>query len=531
MALNFPNSPEINDVHTEAGQQWKWNGYAWDTVDEPITLFKTITADTGTVDATSATDELTITGGTDISTSITGRTLTIEYTGEGGGGGGIANAFATLVSDDGSFSVDSDQTLTVVGGTNISTEVITDSNQLTINLDSFPLSFLSNVSNTAATTGQVLKWDGSQWAPGTDVAEGGAGLDADTLDGFDSAYYLDYNNFTNTPSVLTLSDISIGNELTPAGNGAITYDNVTGIFRFTPPTAAGIGALTAEINDLTAAVTWANVPDANITESSVTQHQTALSITESQISDLGAYLTSISGLSIDALSDVDTTSATPSNDDVLQWNGSAWVPGTVSGGAGEVNQNAFSNVAVTGQTTVEADTKTDTLTLAAGSGISITTDSGTDTVTITSTVTSGASTFDGLSDVSSAGIDIDEIYEHAIVTLRVDNISTSAYTFNSHYSGNNPTIYALSGTTIAFDLSNIPGHPFEIQDPTLNPYSTGLVHVSSNGTVSTGTNAQGQSSGVLYWRVPFGISGNYVYQCQSHSLMYGTIVVKSFAAI
>ena len=46
-----------------------------------------------------------------------------------------------------------------------------------------------------------------------------------------------------------------------------------------------------ETNDLTAAVTWANVPDANITQSSVTQHQAALSITESQISDFGTYET------------------------------------------------------------------------------------------------------------------------------------------------------------------------------------------------------------------------------------------------
>jgi hypothetical protein len=48
-------------------------------------------------------------------------------------------------------------------------------------------------------------------------------------------------------------------------------------------------ALQAEVNDLTAAVTWANVPDANITESSVTQHEAALTITESQISDFGTY--------------------------------------------------------------------------------------------------------------------------------------------------------------------------------------------------------------------------------------------------
>jgi len=49
--------------------------------------------------------------------------------------------------------------------------------------------------------------------------------------------------------------------------------------------------LTAEVNDLSSSVTWANVPDANITQSSVTQHQAALSITESQISDLQSYLT------------------------------------------------------------------------------------------------------------------------------------------------------------------------------------------------------------------------------------------------
>jgi hypothetical protein len=57
-------------------------------------------------------------------------------------------------------------------------------------------------------------------------------------------------------------------------------------------TIDGSAFLQAEVNDLTSAVTWANVPDANITQSSVTQHQAALSITESQISDLQSYLTS-----------------------------------------------------------------------------------------------------------------------------------------------------------------------------------------------------------------------------------------------
>lgn len=45
-----------------------------------------------------------------------------------------------------------------------------------------------------------------------------------------------------------------------------------------------------EVNDLTSSVTWADVPDANITLSSVQQHQSLLSITESQISDLQSYM-------------------------------------------------------------------------------------------------------------------------------------------------------------------------------------------------------------------------------------------------
>ena len=76
-----------------------------------------------------------------------------------------------------------------------------------------------------------------------------------------------------------------------------TLDSGTGIATFTRDDATSFTVdfsnllNQSEANDLTASVTWANVPDANITQTSVTQHQAALSITESQISDLGTYLT------------------------------------------------------------------------------------------------------------------------------------------------------------------------------------------------------------------------------------------------
>ena len=142
--------------------------------------------------------------------------------------------FKFVTSDDGNIGADAqNDTLGILGGTNISTEIPTGTDNVIINMDEFSIDFLSDVDTTSSTptTGQVLKWNGTNWAPAADISSGGAGLDADTLDGFDSAYYLNYNNFSNTPSVLTLASLSVGIELTASGDGAISYDNSTGVFR------------------------------------------------------------------------------------------------------------------------------------------------------------------------------------------------------------------------------------------------------------------------------------------------------------
>ena len=192
-------------------------------------------------------------------------------------------------------------------------------------------------------------------------------------------------------------------------------------------------------------------------------------------------------------------------------------------------QNTFSTVAVTGQSNVVADSSTDTLTIAAGTGISITTDAGTDTVTITSTVSAGATAFTGLSDAGS--LTVDRFYLPAITMLDVTANGTSAYRFDQYGTTDDPTIYAINATTIAFNLSGAGGHPFLIQDNTGTNYNTGLVHVDSDGTVSTGSAAQGKASGTLYWKIPDSISGAYRYQCSAHAAMVGTISIKNFGSI
>ena len=45
-------------------------------------------------------------------------------------------------------------------------------------------------------------------------------------------------------TVALLSSLSVGAEGTASGDGAISYDNTTGVFTYTPPTPAGIGATT-----------------------------------------------------------------------------------------------------------------------------------------------------------------------------------------------------------------------------------------------------------------------------------------------
>jgi len=143
-------------------------------------------------------------------------------------------------------------------------------------------------------------------------------VDADTLDGVDSTGFA-------TSAQGTLADSA-----TQPGDNVSTLVN-------------DAGYLTAETNDLTAAVTWANVPDANITESSVTQHEAALSITESQISDLGSYVTFTSStgsaeIPVGTEAQRDGTPAAGMfrfNSDTSQfegYNGTEW--GAIAGGAG-----------------------------------------------------------------------------------------------------------------------------------------------------------------------------------------------------
>lgn len=267
-----------------------------------------------------------------------------------------------------------------------------------------------------------------------------------------------------------------------------------------------------------------------------------------------------------------------SNGITWQWNGFVWKI-TVS----EIlDQNAFTTIESQGQPSIVAASANDVLKFEAGDNVSLTFDSSTKTITISSldqgtgsqtqnvftdfnadtgSITASSAndfisivgglgittsivdntlqidptniliSFNNNIEPANAGLTLDKIYESALITFRVNNVGVNAYTFQPHYDGENPQIYVLSGATVAFDLDQIGGHPFAIQDSVGNNLTEGLVHVAADGTVSTDGDAQGKQSGTLYWRIKETLFGTYRYQCLNHAGMVGPITIKRFSLI
>ena len=247
-----------------------------------------------------------------------------------------------------------------------------------------------------------------------------------------------------------------------------------------------------------------------------------INITAGGAGDVRAkILTEYSG--IDLLSDVDVTTNAPTNNQVLKWNGTNWVPADDTGNTGGGNQNLFATItADTGSTT--ADATTDTLTFTGGTDI--TTSITGDTVTINYTGTP-TTTFSGLTDTNLAGVaqgnsifyDGSQWVDIAspLVWWDLGSNGASDFTFSGPgfpTTANDPTLYVSRGFTYVFDnTANGTAHPFRIQS------TQGL-----SGTAYT-TGQSGSTTGVLYWTVPMNAPNVLYYQCTIHASMQGTINV------
>ena len=152
---------------------------------------------------------------------------------------------------------------------------------------------------------------------GTIDLNGGA-LDNVTIGGSTPAAGT-FTSLTATGTV-NLSGLSITFSQLDAGAVTLSSETFSDVDNQIPTNAAVIDYLAgaipgiAEVNDLTAVVTWADVPDANITQSSVTQHQAALSIAASQLSDVTATATELNyvdGVTSNIQTQIDSINPSP----------------------------------------------------------------------------------------------------------------------------------------------------------------------------------------------------------------------------
>ena len=137
------------------------------------------------------------------------------------------------------------------------------------------------------------------------------------------------------------------------------------------------------------------------------------------------------------------SSSSPSSGQVLKWDGSQWAPGTDSAGAGA--SNSFETIAIAGQTSVVADSATDTLTLVAGDNITLTTNASTDTITIASSggssqLVAQKNTFTGNGSATAYTLS-STIADEARTQVYIDGVYQSKDT------------YSTSGTTLTFSAA------------------------------------------------------------------------------
>lgn len=155
-----------------------------------------------------------------------------------------------------------------------------------------------------------------------------------------------------------------------------------------------------------------------------------------------------------------------------------WINANAASGGS--SSNSFANIAVSGQTTVVADSSTDTLTLVAGSGISITTDAGADSVTITATGGGGSSnSFANIAVSGQSNVVADSSTD--ILTLAAG----SGISITTDAGSDTITIAASGGGSVAIDANN----NFLVGTGTLPNISIGTgTNFSGHNIISVGNN-------------------------------------------
>ena len=407
----------------------------------------------------------------------------------------------TVTGDSGSAqSVTQGNTVTIAGGTGIAS-VASATDTITLNIDS----------TVATLTGTQTLTSKSLTAP---ILTGSSSAAGSIL------FREDTDNGTNAVTLIG-----------PAATADVTV---------TLPAAAGTLALTTDITVTASSTT-------TFTNKTIDANGTGNSITNLEVGDFAAASVVTQGEGI----------GSNNNDTTIPTSAAVKAYADSVGGSSLTVQEEGSSLS-TAATTLNF----------VGAGVTATGNSSTKTITIGA----GVSTLAGMSDTAISSANAGQILLHDgsdsfdNKDVKVNNVTldqtaalaipmgaavytisapdASAYVFNDYESdgsnGSNEHLYLLADLTYIFDLRALAGsHPFQIQASssalTTSNGADGLIHIANNGTVSTGTSANGKTEGFLIWKVPHfatASTGTYRYICTSHpSNMVGSITIKTLETL
>jgi len=260
--------------------------------------------------------------------------------------------------------------------------------------------------------------------------------------------------------------------ITDSGNVGIKTDDLNGNALFVNGAIAALDPIGIGTNEPRAAVDFADAGKATTGLAANRMFMIPPKVTSSQ---RGNLLSLVSGALV-----YDTDS-----NNIQIYNGSAWsaLGSGGGGGGGEANQNAFHQIAVTGQSAIIADSTMDTVIFQNGSGISLTSNATTDTLTFSATSDSSLGVVYakhyGLDASKTDGTNVTAI-NNAIAALGDDG-GTIFFPGGQFYLNASIDITRANATnSIRFVGS---GHQNYGGDPTQNKSATPPVYGDVGGTV------------------------------------------------
>src|SRR6056300_1605310 len=455
VGLKAPNNVSSSVTFTLPGSDGT-NGQALLTDGSGVLSFGDVASNLTIVDdsSTSATisltnDTLSLLGGTGISSTVSGDTVTFA----------IDN---TVVTTTGTQTL-TNKTIDTANNTITIVEAdISDLGSYIENITGESIGDLSDVTITSAGSGDFIRYNGTAWVDST----------------------------------IQNSDISQGAVTQHQAALSITESQISDLQSY----------LTAETNDLSAAVVWANVPNANITQGSVTQHQAALSIATTQLTgtitnaqlagsitnaklvnssvtigsdtvSLGGTQTDLNGitsLDVDNITvDANTISTTDTNGDlVLSPNGTA----TVTVPSGYEGRSGFSSDSLVNKSYVDSvanglDVKA-SVRVATTGNLSTTYNNSNGTLTATA---NAAISIDGVSL---------SLNDRVLVKDQTNQVENGFYKVTN--TGGASAAFVLTRTPDANEASEITGGAFTFVEEGTNNADNGYV-ATHNGTPTLGT--------------------------------------------